>query len=300
MLTEPNPVFLRHLRGAVRRNTLYWLLTLYLILAISLFLLVLTMTTFTAGRAHRSLYTFATAGQSIFWTASVLLLTTAWLFAPLPALGMIAGEHSHRTLALLKLTTIPRRSITLGKMGAALLQGGLFIITPLPIFFYGFWLGGISFVELGLFIIILLATFIGSVAIAMLLSSYSRSTIVAVLSYYGLIFLSWMIAGMLSSTLGMLTATPTPALDNLPLPLAIILYALPPLLSGLYPISAAVATEIYWIEQHRWLFIQITLPRSPSLLIYLPSPWLTYTILTLLLFLLSILLVTRRLEKKER
>ncbi len=291
---ELNPIFLRHLRGAVRRNTIYWLLALYLILVFAFFLLVFSLSTLGNGLRYRSLYDFFTMGQSLFWVATATLLITSWLFAPLPALGMLAGERGGRTLPLLQLTTYPRLSITLGKMGAALLEGGLFIIAPLPIFFYGFWIGGISLVELFFALVLLLATFLGSVAIAMIISAYANSTIVAVLVYYGLIFLSWMVSGTIASTVGVLSNLPS----TTPFVILAIARIAPLLLSGLYPISAAVATEVYWVDQHRWLLVQVNLPSAHTL--YLPSPWLIYTLLVFVLALWSVRVVTRRLHRKER
>jgi len=300
---ELNPVLVRHLYGAVRRNTLYWLLALYLILTIALFLLVFSMTALgsmtmiTPGaRLYRSLYEFLTTGQALFWTASVVLLLTAWLFAPLPALGMIAGERSNRTLPLLKLTTYPRHAIVLGKMAAALLEGGIFTIAPLPIFFYGFWIGGISFVELGFAFLFLITTLLGSVAIALVISTYAKSTIAAVITYYALVIFSLMIAAIVASSLGMLATVPD--VRDISFALAVILKALPVLLSGLYPLSAAIATEAFWVDQHRWFFIQVNVP--PATTLYLPSPWIPYTLLTLLLTLWAIRVTTRHLHRKER
>ncbi len=298
---ELNPVLVRHLYGAVRRNTIYWLLALYLILIFAFFLLVFSLTALGtpsggSGIRYQSLYEFFTTGQTLFWTSSAVLLFTAWLFAPLPALGMFAGERSNRTLSLLKLTTYPRRAIATGKMTAALLEGGLFIITPLPIFFYGFWIGGISLVELGLTLLFLLTTFLGSVAIALLISTYAKSTIVAVITYYVLVFLSLMGAGTVASGISMLAAIPDA--QDLPFALAVLLKAAPILLCSLYPLSAAIATEVYWVDQHRWFLIQVNVP--PASTLYLPSPWILYTLLVLLLTLWSLYVTTRRLHRKER
>ncbi len=301
MLMELNPVLVRHLYGAVRRNTIYWLLALYLILIFAFFLLVSSLTAFgtpsgSLSIRYSSLYDFFTTGRTLFWVSSAVLLFTAWLFAPLPALGMFAGERSNRTLSLLKLTTYPRHAIAAGKMAAALLEGGLFIITPLPIFFYGFWIGGISLVELGLTLLFLLVTFLGSVAVALLISTSAKSTITAVITYYVLAFLSLMVAGTVASGIGILATIPDT--QELPFALAALLKAIPILLCSLYPLSAAIATEAYWVDQHRWFLIQVHVP--PSSIIYLPSPWIPYTFLVLLLALWAFYATTRSLHRKER
>ena len=106
------------------------------------------------------------------------------LLVPVNALGAIAGERENRTLELLVTTTLRPRAVILGKVGASLLTGSLYILAPFPLLMIGFWLGGVTTTELLLTLLFLVLTMTLNVVWAVYLSTWVRKTIAAVIMFY--------------------------------------------------------------------------------------------------------------------
>lgn len=297
-----NPLLIRHLYGSARRNRFFLLLTLYLV-GVGLLTLLFASVTFSApylSSARRiSMFELFSTGRFLYQFSGVLLLLTAWLLAPINALGTIAGEREQRTLALLRTTTLPTRSIVLGKLGAALLNGALYIFAPLPLLMFGFWLGGVTTGELVVTVLYLMVTLIASTALALFISSLTRRTIAAVIIFYGLAFATLPLIGiavpLLSGLASFLVFNP----DVPPRPFIVEALAQHGwvLLSSLHPLTAAIASEALWMDKESWFLLEFDVMTRRS--ITLPSPWIPYTILSLLMSALLLWLAVRRVASHE-
>lgn len=307
-----NPILIRHLYGSVRRNRFFWLLAFYLLgigLLALFFALIAAVPLFTDATTISMLNLF-TGGRTLYWYSGVILILTASLVVPITALGALAGERENRTLDILKVTTLKARSIVLGKLASALLTGSIYVFAPLPLLMTGFWLGGVTTIELLITLIFLILTMVVSIAWALFLSALVRKTIAAVLVFYGLtLAIAPVIAILASVIVGLSEAWQQAATVSVQpfLVEAMIQYGWV-ILAGLHPLSAAVATEALGFEQNSWFFLQFDVsryragPSAPTFLgtITLPSPWLTYTIFTISATAILLWLTTWRLNRPER
>jgi hypothetical protein len=156
-----NPLLLRHLYSSARRNRFFVFLSIYLfVIAIltALFVLLAASSGLFDAEATISMLDLFVQGRALYWFSSVILMLTAMLLVPVNALGAIAGERENRTLELLVTTTLRPRAVVLGKVGASLLTGSLYILAPFPLLMIGFWLGGVTTTELLLTLLFLVLT----------------------------------------------------------------------------------------------------------------------------------------------
>jgi ABC-type transport system involved in multi-copper enzyme maturation permease subunit len=306
-----NPILLRHLYSSARRNRFFWLLALYL-LGIGLLTLVFSAITalswvLETPNSISMLMLFA-EGRMLYWFSSALLILTAALLVPISALGAISGEREKRTLDLLITTTLKTREITLGKMGSALLTGALYILAPFPLLMMGFWLGGVTTVELLITLLFLILTMALSIAWALFLSSLLRKTIAAVILFYGLHIATVPALFILVSTFTLLYQVWQYA-ETIPLQSfwveAIIQYSWV-ILAGLHPITAAIITEVAGFQEGTWLILKFPVERYIGGTmhymgdVYLLSPWITYTLFAVPATAYLLWFTTRRLSRPKR
>lgn len=308
-----NPVLHRHLRSSVLRNRFFWLLSLYL-LGFSILTLLFNSMFFVApflqSDSNLSMSGIYEQGQILYRSSSLLLLVVSIILAPVGALGSVSSEQEHRTLDLLRVTTLRPRTLVLGKFLAVLASGTLYLLSPLPLLIVGAWLGSISATEMILTAGFLLTTLLFSTAQALFISSLVRKTVAAVLLYYGLIVATLPIAAILAFVLGALPSylIYTEGLPPLPFWVVALLQHGWVLITGLHPISAAITTVALSIDQGSWLLVEFYV--NPTSLgtgsiasggtIILPSPWIPFTLLALAGTALLLWLTARRLGRPER
>lgn len=311
---QGNPLLIRHLYGAVRRNRLFLLLTLYLIAvsaAILLFMAAAAASSLSGlgSESRFSLRDLFVQGRALFWDSSLLLLVTAWLLTPISALGAIAGEYEQRTLDLLRTTTLSSLNIVLGKLGSALIHGALYLLAPFPLLMLGYWLGGIHFTELGVTILFLLVTMLANTALALWFSSLTRKTLTAVFLFYGLALGTLLGVGVCMIILSTLTsALPYNTLPLQPFWVEVLLQHGWILVSTLHPLSAALLSESLALEHGSWFLVTLPVVRSnynlgstiPLGNVTLPLPWIFYVILALLLTFGLVWRTARRLSRPAR
>ena len=307
-----NPLLHRHLYSSARRNRFFWLLSLYLLgvgILILLFTGLILSGSLVFSERRISMLDIFTQGRVLYWLSSILLLQTATMLAPISALGMLAGEREHRTLDLLRTTTLRPRTIVQGKLGAALLSGLIYLLAPLPLLLFGYWLGGVTTTELLLTLFFLMTTLLIHVTWALFISSLMRRTIVAVIVFYGVTLAIMPLAGAFASIFSGLSSAwmYSDVFSVQPFWIEALIQHGWVLLVALHPLTAAIASEALWMEQGSWFLLSFTV-RSHSATssmatlgtITLPSPWIPYTLLALLTTALLLKLTARRLAKTER
>jgi ABC-type transport system involved in multi-copper enzyme maturation permease subunit len=311
-----NPILIRHLYGSARRRRFFWLLSLYLFgigLLAALLGLIIGMPLFFNATPRAditlSMLDLFTGGRTIYWFSGVILILTSSLLVPVNALSAFAGERENRTLDLLITTTLKVHSIVLGKLGAALLTGAVYVLAPLPLLMAGFWLGGVTTAELGITLLFLALAMLSGVAWALLISAFLRRTIAAVLIFYGLALTSAPVILILATAAaGLVDAWKYRAfLEVQPFWIEALVQYGWVVLAGLHPLTAAIVTEAMGFEQNSWLLLNFTVEHyAPSAAsttlgtITLPSPWITYTLFTLVTVAIMLSLTNWRLKRPER
>jgi ABC-type transport system involved in multi-copper enzyme maturation permease subunit len=303
-LKRVNPVLARHLQQTTHRNRAFWLLGLYL-LAVTILTLLFGSLIFTSTLvpyvATISMSDIYQTGRMMFALSSVFLLVAASALAPINALGALASERERGTLDLLRLTTLRARSIVLGKLGAALVNGTLYILAPIPLLMMGYWLGGVSLLELVLTFAFLIMTMLFSLSLALFFSSLTRKTIAAVLLFYGLTFATLPLIGIIAFLFQALPFLLEDFLPSISLPLQAFLEYGWVLLAALHPYTAGIVSYALWVEEGSWFFNTFTVGSSlTTYVITLPSPWIPYFAGVLLLSFLLLRSTWRRLARPAK
>ncbi len=298
-----NPILHKHLTVNASQKRFYVFLALYLGL-LSLFNLglvgILVIPRLEAATV--SLADFFTQGRIVFWGAGVLMLLTAALITPIAALTAFAGEHERRTWDLLRVTTLSTRTIVLGKLSSALSSGALYLFTPLPLLLTGYWLGDVSatalLITLGFVSVVLCAANV----LALFLSARLKRTNWSVFTYYGFLLLLQPVSGFVASLYAFLrdrwmdSATPMP-------PHAFTETLVEHgwmMLASLHPLVAAISSVALAEEHGSWFLIRLSLERLPGVYVTLPLPWITSTVLLVVLALVCLYATIRAADRAER
>lgn len=307
-----NPLLLRHLYSSARRNRFFVFLSIYLfVIAIltALFVLLTISSALFEETATMSLLDLFVQGRALYWFSGVILMLTAILLVPVNALGAVAGERENRTLDLLVTTTLRPRSIILGKVGASLLTGSLYILAPFPLLMIGFWLGGVTTPELLLTLLFLVLTMTLNVVWAVYLSTWVRKTIAAVILFYvvnlGILPVIALVIGLWSSLYDIWVYSEAALL---PFWLEVVIQYGWVILLGLHPLAAAIATEALGLNLGSWWLLSFTVERfdptkgAVTMLgtVSLPSPWIVFTVSTVLVSLFLLWRATKRVARPER
>lgn len=178
-----NPVLTRELRTRMRGARAFWILFTYIgLLSLILFFTYLSWTQSQSGGS--SAFMVGKLFYSVLFTVQAILVG---LITPALTAGGISVEKEQRTFDLLSLSLLPRRSIVVGKLMAAVSFVTLLLTSSLPLVSLGFLLGGISPAEVGAayFLLLVCAFQYGAVGIAC--SSVARSTTTATVLTYGIL-----------------------------------------------------------------------------------------------------------------
>jgi ABC-type transport system involved in multi-copper enzyme maturation permease subunit len=183
-----NPILTKELRTRMRGARAFWVLFVYIAI-LSLILFVTYMSWWQSQRGSLGgmgggAFTVGKIFYSVLFTVQGILVG---IITPALTAGGVSVEKEQRTLDLLQISLLPRRSIVVGKLVAALAFVGLLLTSSLPLVSIGFLLGGVSPGEVAsTFGLLLLTAFVyGAVGIAC--SSVARNTTSATVMTYGTI-----------------------------------------------------------------------------------------------------------------
>ncbi len=290
-----NPVIAKELRGRMRDRRTFILLTFYLSLIASFVGVVyLFLSESASGMSFDPDYR-QTLGKSLFGTVVIIELLLIGFIAPGLTSGAITSEREHRTLDLLKTTLLTARELVLGKLGASVIYLLLLIFTVLPIQSLAFILGGVGPAEVIISTILLIVTAVFFSTLGIFFSSFLKRTLAATISSYGSILLSVLMLVFFVFSMGFLTSLmystgPSSAFNE------DVLMIIVWMVISTNPLLAPIFTEMVLIEDQ-----SIFISSSSSIMgisnMHLLSPWIiyviTYTILTVIMILLSIWFVKR-------
>lgn len=281
-----NPVILKELRGRMRGNRAFVVLTVYLSL-LSIFTVLLYLAYAANSRATLS-PNQQLVGKIVFGGVVGIELFLVCFIAPAFTAGAISGERERQTYDLLRTTLLPARALVLGKLTAALLFIILLLLAAVPLQSLAFLLGGVAIEEVLIALAVLLTTALGFGSVGIFFSSLMQRTLGAsVLTYAVALFATLGLPLLLLIALPLYDAVFFSSNSPSPLVEAFLVYFMLFLIS-LNPLATAVATEIVLVEEQSAFFFQYSLNSSVGTL-PLVSPWVIYVVAYVLL---SIVLVS--------
>lgn len=288
-----NPVIAKELRGRMRDRRTFILLTFYLALIASFVGIVyLGLNESAAGIGFNPDYR-QMLGKSIFGTVILIELLLIGFIGPGLTSGAITSERERRTLDLLKTTLLTSRELVLGKLSASVIYLFLLILTVLPIQSLAFILGGVGAAEVVISTLFLIVTAVFFSTLGIFFSSFLKRTLAATVSSYGSILLSALAILFFVFSMGFVTSIMYNSTSTINEDVLMVIVWL---VISTNPLLAPIFTEVILIEdQSIWISSSTSLIGTSNL--HLLSPWIiyvfTYTLLTLIMIILSIWFVKR-------
>lgn len=289
-----NPVTLKELRSRMRGKRAFLILTVYLLLMSAFIILVYAAMT-TAAASGPFGPDPQEIGTTIFACIIGVQIFLVLLVGPSFTAGAITIEKEKQTYDLLRTTLLSANALVMGKLLSALSYVLLLIFAAIPVMSIAFLLGGVSSMELIISQIIL---FVGAFTFAiwgLFCSSAMRSTLSAsVTTFAGVLFLIMgfpsligLFLAFLSPIINFSTTTTSNYLE------AFVQYGAILLAATNLPATLLVS-EIFLVEENSiWGFSS----SAGSLSFWIPSPWLIYIPLSLLVALILYWLTVRNVRK---
>ena len=294
-----NPVMLKELRGRMRGMRAFVVLTIYLALmsAFTALLYLFYVPTQAVGTAAAG-----AVGRVLFIGLVGIELVLIIFIAPAFTAGAITGERERQTFDLLRTTLLASPSFIIGKLESALGYILLLLLAAIPLQSIAFLFGGVSETELLLAFVILTVTAIALGTVGIFFSAITPLTLTASVRAYGV---------ALGVTLGI------PVLLSLPLLNAFVNAAsgfgsgisqsalietvfiyIGLILVSLNPIAAALVTQQLLIDRGVIGLWTLTLSSDGST-IPMVSPWISFSIITLTVASVLVVLAVRRMRQAE-
>jgi ABC-2 type transport system permease protein len=292
-----NPVMIKEVRTRMRGWRTFGLVTIHL-----LFLggaIGLTYGIFSVSTDATSLNERRYLGQLLFYLVVGIEMVSLSFIAPALTAGALAQEHERQTYELLKVTLLSPRSLVLGKYNAALVFTLLMLLTGLPMLGPAFIIGGVQWQEIFISLLILLTVAVTYTAAGMFFSSLTSRTLFAtVLSYaYAILNLFGLPLIIILISVALLPLTTRAMEEPSRITLALLTYVIW-LLISFNPGASLIFSLVSFNEDRAlWMVdLELTGQFNPTV----PSPWLSFVVIHLLLslFFLSVSIArVRRIDK---
>ncbi len=163
------PIVDRELRVAARRSRTYWVRLLVALVSIAIGAIML-------GAYALTQQPQAQIGRTLFQALSGLAFFYCLFAGRLSTADSISSEKRDGTLGLLFLTDLKGYDIVLGKMVATSLNAFYGLLAMLPVLALPLLLGGMTHAEFGRMVVVLVSTFLLSLAIGIFASALSRDS----------------------------------------------------------------------------------------------------------------------------
>jgi ABC-2 type transport system permease protein len=297
-----NPLLVKELRGRMRGARAFVVLSIYLLM-LSCFTSCIYYVYAASMSGPGSGSSMAYLGKVVFSSVIIIEIFMVTFLTPAFTAGAISGEKERQTYELLRTTLLPAHKVVLGKFYSALTYMVLLILAAVPLESLAFVLGGVELGELVLALVILLVAAVFFAAVGLLFSSLMRSTlaatilsyVVALLGTIGLPILLLLFGTMLVSAVFAVSSTPSWVGQ------VATIYATV-LLSSLSPISTAVVTEVFLLENDALFYFwqDISYTSAPWHSILVPSPWMIYVLVYLFFALLMLLIAVLQVRRQAK
>lgn len=288
-----NPVMLKELRGRMRGARAFVVLTVYLGLMSGLTALLYLVYT-PASRATGSAAA-GEVGRVLFMGIVGIELMLIIFIAPAFTAGAITGERERQTYDLLQTTLLSSSSFVIGKLESALSYVLLLLLAAIPLQSIAFLFGGVTELEIILSFVILTVTGVALGTIGIYFSAAASRTLAAsVRTYTSTLVATFALPLVLTIVLDILTGgirTLSPVVE------AVLTY-LDDILVSLNPIATALNTQSLLINQQEVGFWAHTLASNGSTIPRV-SPWISFTIIYLVVGAILVVLAIRRMQRVE-
>jgi ABC-2 type transport system permease protein len=295
-----NPITLKEMRSRMRGRRAFVVLTLNVFLLGGLVSLIY-MAYAASAQVMSSPSSLQALGKAIFATTVGMQLLITCFTSSSAAVGAISSERERQTFELLRTTLLPARSLVLGKLAAAVLFNLLVILSAIPIASLSFFFGGITLEEITIASVFLIVTAVAFSTIGLFFSSLLRrtsqatavSTVFTLLLVFGLPVFMLIVQGLLTTMVYVSTQTGLPSVEA-EMTRNVVLW----LLISISPLSAGAATLATLLDSQSVLSMTMTLSNGTS--VTYPAPWITYTVIYLLLSLFLIWLSIRAVKRVDK
>ena len=239
-------------------------------------------------------------GKILFGGVVWLELLSVCFMAPALTAGAISSEREHQTYDILRMTLLSPRALVMGKFLSGLMFLLLLLVCALPLQSLAFLFGGVALEEFLIAIVVLVVTAITFCAVGIFFSSFVSRTLVSTVLSYGfailLVFgLPMVIIVVLSAGSALFSGVNSPNFTTFQQAMLVVLGWV---VIASNPLATAIATEVILLEeQSAFLFV---LPLNNAYSLPLPSPWIPYVILYLLLSFVLLVISTRMVRRSEK
>ena len=290
-MPDLNPVLIKELRGRMRGARAFVLLTIYLLILSGVTLLFYAAI---ADVSASDLNAGRQIGKGLFLLIATVALIEVCLITPALTAGGIAGEKERQTYDLLVSSLLSPWQIAWGKLGAALSFALLMILAVVPMMSLAFLFGGVSLAEVLIALVGLVATAIFYATIGLFWSAALRSTLGATSLALGSIIMMLLGIPFLALIFTLIFGRElAPAWVNS----ALFVY-----LSGAFlyshPFIALQMTESQISSGESPFYSRVTVGSDLAVRgqILVPSPWITYVLLSLIFSAILVFLTVRMLR----
>jgi ABC-2 type transport system permease protein len=289
-----NPVMLKELRGRMRGVRAFVVLTVYLGL-MSGFTVLIYLIYLPINQASGS----AAAGQIgrvLFMGIVGIELLLIIFIAPAFTAGAITGERERQTYDLLRTTLLPSPSFVIGKLESALSYILLLLLAAIPLQSIAFLFGGVTEAELILSFVILTVTAIALGTVGIFFSAIAPRTLTASVRAYSTTLVATfgapLVLSILVNIIGGAFRSISPFFE------ALLIYT-EDLLVSLNPVATALQTQQLLIDRQIVGFWTDTLASDGSTIPRV-SPWITFTIIYLVVSTILVVISIQRTRQVEK
>ncbi len=289
-----NPVMLKELRGRMRGVRAFVVLTVYLGLMSGftalLYLVYLPFNQQTGSSAAGEV------GRVLFMGIVGIELMLIIFIAPAFTAGAITGERERQTYDLLRTTLLPSPSFVIGKLESALSYVLLLLLAAIPLQSIAFLFGGVSELELILSFEILTVTAIALGTVGIFFSAIAPRTLSASVRAYTTTLVATfgapLVLTVLLDIIGVAVRNTSPVIESM-------LIYIDDFLVSLNPIATALQTQQLLVDRQVLGFWTDTLASNGSTIPRV-SPWITFTIIYLVVAAILVVFSIQRMRKVEQ
>ena len=234
-------------------------------------------------------------GRILFMGIVGIELMLIVFIAPAFTAGAITGERERLTYDLLKTTLLPSPSFVIGKLKSALGYVLLLLLSAIPLQSIAFLFGGVTELELILSLVVLAVTAVALGTVGIYFSAVATRTLSAsVRAYTTTLVATFGVPLVLSVILGIITS----AVRTLPPTIEAIFTYINDFLVSMNPIATALTTQQLLVDRQVIGFWTDTLKDGST--IPRVSPWITFSIIYLVVSTVLVVLSIQRTRKVEQ
>lgn len=283
-----NPVLVQEMRRRMRGKRAMIILTIYLSL-ISVITLLIYLAFY--GASSSGIEQGRDIGKAIFITVIIASMIQISIIIPSLTAGSIAGEKERQSYDLLITTLLSPWEIIIGKIGSAISFAFLLVVAVLPLAGLAFLFGGVSGLELAFAMIILIVAAILYASVGIFWSVIARTSLGSTVRAQATVILALLGIPFLFVVVSIGEIWNWNWFEDI-MSIPIFFYAFGAIVC-FHPFVSFILTEIALSEGENPFFFTIDPGRGD---IFVPSPWIAFTFLGLLVSAILLIISVRMLR----